>query len=665
MVKVFINGVEIMETPEGWENFTTTLKLDRELKALFEIVDVPLTFYEDGYRMIKAAYDVNGYCFSYPVTIYRENELSQYTSIFEGILFFKDIEFTEGVDGYSAKCQLTDNSFFAKIYNNRNLKAKVYVPRSKSDLTIPAADYWRITFFKPSDGVYYSHLTGSGFERNDTGFRVYDVLKFLVGFMSDGEVDFESDYFGAGGAGEGAMITCGIVPRFTSGDIGVGIGLTQELFEENFPDLSFADVFQELDKVYNLGIRAGYDGARPYLKIENNSYLFPDTVLQNLPDVEKLKRKTALEYLYAKVILGSAGTTDETFLSFPETIRFVGFMDEEYIIVQDCNTDRELDLKNSWILSSNTIEDLLTNPTTTSTGNDSTIILIDTVLDYGNIWGDAIQSNWLSTTPPYYYNENFTNRKKAERYLGGIPANIAAYLGSGDDTFTAESTQSDPTFPLYYDNGNDPERLIQADNEITDPSNNYNNTSFYYQIPATGVYTFYGKVQFELYNNSGITLSNQTTIFLRRTDASNVLISETALVTQGSVLLNGTSQIFSISASGSTLGNTTDRIYLYIKVEGDLTNYRIYPLAQYGCTATTSGGGTYATFDPKDYPIIRNQFEYGISFKDFRALKAQPLGLLSFGVNGSKTYFAWIEEVKYKHFQDKSVFNLISNEKTN
>ena len=106
-----------------------------------------------------------------------------------GYCFFKDIEFTEGAEGFSAKCQLTDNSFFAKIRNNRNLKAKVYVGKSKSGLDIDPADYWRTTFFKCLDGSYYSHLTGSGYERNDTSFRAYDVLRFLVDFMSDGTVD--------------------------------------------------------------------------------------------------------------------------------------------------------------------------------------------------------------------------------------------------------------------------------------------------------------------------------------------------------------------------------------------------------------------------------------------------------------------------------------------
>jgi len=666
MVKVLINGVEVDECPVGWQDFTTTLRIDPELRLFMEIADTPLTFLHEGYRLLKAAFDANGYCFSYPIQVLREDETGQYLPIFDGTLFFKDIEWQEGAL-YYAKCTLTDNSFFAKIQNNKNLKAKIYVGKSKSGLDILQTPYRRISFFTPSTGTYFSHLTGAGYERNDTGFLVYDVLRFLIDFMSDGEVDFVSDYFSAGGAGEGAMITCGIVPRFTSGVI--GSGLTQEIFDENFPDLSFSDVIKELDKEFYLGLRAGQNGSRPFLRVEANEYLYPDTQLLNIADLETLKRKVASDLLPAKVKVGSEVITDETFLSAPATIRFQMMNYEEYAIVQDCNTDREEDWVNAWIIDSNTIEDNLINPTTASQSNDNKIMLINTVFNLIAGEGVATQSNWLTgAPPPYYYNELFINANKAKRHLKGVPASIAAYLGTADDRFDAESTNPDPTFPLYYANGTDPERLIECDNEITDPSGNYNNGAFYYEIPATGVYTFYGLSIFEILNFAGSNvLDNQITVFLRRTDSANVLISETPVVTLTTQLpaTANTSQIHSISGTASTVGNATDRIYLYIKVDGDLVNYRIYPINKYGCTATSNGGGVYQEYDPTDFPIIRNQFDYGISYKEFRDLKANPLGLISFNVKDSKTYFAWIEEVKYKHFQPQSSFTLISNEKIN
>lgn len=662
-VIVKINGVQIIETPDGWEQLTTTLKNDKEFKGFYTMMDVALTFYFDGYQLLKTAFDANGYCFSYPIDILRRDETGSYISIFTGTLFFKDIEFTEGVEAFSAKCQITDNNFFAKIANNKSIKAKIYVGKSKSGLDIPQADYWRVTFFNPTTGTYYPHLSGAGYERNDTGFRAYDVLRFLIDFMSDGTIVFESDFFSTG-LGTGAMITCGKVPRFTSGAI--GSGLTQELFEAAFPDLSFEDVFNELDKVYNLGFVAYYNGATPVFKLERYQDLYTETELLTLSNVEKLKRKTASDLLYAKLVTGSEGTTDETFLSFPETIRFLGFNAEEYAIVQDCNTDRELNTKNDWILSSNTIEDLLVNGATTAPLTyDSTIILIDTVLDVPNIWGDAVQTNWLDVPSPFFYNELFNNVNKANRYIGSIPNSIAAYLGTVDNSFSADSTAEDPVFPAYYTKSVADEKVIKCDNEISDPSGNYDPALFYYSAPTTGVYTFFGYSQFELFEYIGFVRADDVQIFIRRTDSGGAPILDTLIATVNIRVDANTSVIGSVTGSVAVNMDATDRAYLWIKIIGPDIKYRIYPNNKFQCTATVDGGGVYQEYDPSNYPVIRNSFSYPISFKEFRTLQAQPLGLIPFGVFGGKQYRAWIEEIKYKHFQSDSSFILISNETLN
>ena len=619
MVKVVINGIEIVETPEGWEDLTTTLRMDKELKALFEIMDISLTFYFDGYKMLKAAFDANGYCFSYPAQILHQDETGNYIPIYDGTLFFKDIDFTEGIEGFSAKCTFTDNSFFAKIYNNRNIKAKIYVGRSKSDVVITQSDYWRITFFTPSTGVYYTHLTGAGYERNDTGFKVYEVLRFLVAFMSDGQIDFISDYFSAGGIGEGAMITCGIVPRFTSGTIGAG--LTQELFEENFPDLSFADVLKELDKQYNLGMIAGFDGARPYVRIENNGYLFPNTALQNLPNVGIITRKTALEYLYAKVKIGSDIVTDETFLSFAEYLQVVGFKSEEYAVVQDCNTDRELDLVNSWIVSSNTIEDLTENPTTVGTSNDSEIVLVNTVLDNVNYWGDAVKSNWIGTAAPtVFYNEIYNNENKLRRYLGGIPAPIAAYLIDANRfRATTTATTSLSLLPgLIYNPS-------PFDDDSTAPNfnngGNYDNTvtNYCYNVPVNSVYTFV--LNLKIF----VSIPAQLAIRVVRWDSTTAVFKGAISFYYNTppVGLMEFNNVF-----GTLYAETGDKIIVQIDFDSSVGLAELYLDSSFELTSIGANGGIVATFNPADFPIIRNKFNYPMSFTDFRTLKAQPLGLL-------------------------------------
>jgi hypothetical protein len=78
-------------------------------------------------------------------------------------------------------------------------------------------------------------------------------------------------------------------------------------------------------------------------------------------------------------------------------------------------------------------------------------------------------------------------------------------------------------------------------------------------------------------------------------------------------------------------------------------------------------GGVFKTFDPGEYPVIRNSFSVPMTLTNFLALKAQPLGLIEFSTDPARYYYGWLEELKYRHFQDdgNATFTLISNENIN
>jgi len=646
MIKVIIGGTEIQTTPIGWQDLTTTIRLDRELKGLFTVMDVSLTFIEDGYNLLRNNFDSHGYSYSQSASILQMDDDGNYYPVFTGTLFYKDIEFSEGIEGASAKAQLTDNSFFAKIQNNKNLKAKIYVGLSKNAVAIDPADYNIIRFFEPSTGNYYSLL--GGYDRQDTGFKAYDVLRFFVDYMSDGEVDFISDTFGPGGEYEGTMITCGYIPRFTSGALGTGV--TQELFEANFPDLSFYDVFTELNKLFNLGFVSGFDGSRPFIRIEKYSYLFPKNIIQDLSNVDKLRRKAASEYLYSKLTIGSEQIDNEpTLVSFPELIRFVGFNSEEYAILAD-GEDRELNLVNQWIISSNIIEDLLVNATTVPTTWDQDIVVVACTLDSGT-W-KANKTNWIATPAPYYYNEIYNNENKALRWFDGLPSSIAAYLNDSSNKFRVTLTTD------YFVDLPIGGTIIPYDDDSTPP--NFDNggnfdTSFganFFLVPQTGIYTFLENINIDVHlpcqHVIGISVMDST---LTTEISGKILSSSTLPFGLNSLSLMGTVYaeagnkiVFSIFSSLSAPSEVKAGSWVESIVAGST--------------------GNFLEKDPKDFPIIRGQFDYPVSLQEFRNIQTNPLGLFSYGVNNGKTYFGWIEELKYKHFKAASSFTLISNEKT-
>ena len=78
--------------------------------------------------------------------------------------------------------------------------------------------------------------------------------------------------------------------------------------------------------------------------------------------LNKLKCRTNRDLLYRAVSFGQGETDEDAYLSFPETIEFIGFKDEELPVVGESNVaDNTLDLKTTWISSSNVIEAMLVN----------------------------------------------------------------------------------------------------------------------------------------------------------------------------------------------------------------------------------------------------------------------------------------------------------------
>lgn len=483
--KFFLDGNEINQ-PEGWDKMEEGLSRSDELKAILVTENVPLDFIGNGYTILKDKYDTEG-SFSETEIIIQEscNQDGIYETIVTGIIFTSDVEFH--YKDCTAKAKIQDNSFYARINNNKSLGARLHVGRSKMDVGITAAPITQAQFFKPADGSYFSILGGSGKERSCAGYRVYDFLKFMVDFMTDGEVGFASDTFDVGGIYEGAWITCGVVIRK------VKAGLSIPEFERTFPKLEFGTGIREIDRKYNIGFIIEEVAGQPVIRIEDIDFFYDTSTVMTLNNIADIVQTTDTNKLYSKVIFGSSNVLNKIGLSFPEDINFVGFKKEEYIITYKANLDKALDLSCEWISSSNVIEDVLLNSNATY---DDKIFIIDTVV--GSPY-QCKQSNWLQATPPFYYNEFLTNYQVALRYLGGVPANISDYLNANDNTFSSRATTQNQKILLYDEitgtlNGDVSNEPVEFSAELADPSGLYDNALFEFSIPAGGFYTLYSKL---------------------------------------------------------------------------------------------------------------------------------------------------------------------------
>jgi hypothetical protein len=668
MFKFYIGTNEVQEQPKGWEGISTDVRIDREMKGVFMVMDTSLTFYSDGYELIKAERDANGHCGSVEFQILqREDNGLTFYPIFTGIVFIKDCEFSEGIEGNSVRIKATDNSLFAKIMSNKSVKMKITSGLSKNSETIDTPTQYTLRFFQ-SDGTYLTPVTGVGSERNNAAFKVYDVLNALVQFMSDGEMDFYSDTFGSGGDYEEFMITCGYIVRFAD-----TAGITEELFNERFPDISFSEAFGELDKQFNLGFVIGTNGSRAYIRIERWEYLYPQNRLATFDDVDIIKTKVASEYLYSRVRVGSSNTVDDSALAFPETIRFVGFKEEEYYITGECNIDRELNLVNEWILSSNIIEDLVENGQTTApTDYDSTVILVNYEFTGGNY--NAVQSNWINNLgTDYFYNELLNTNNKMTRYLGAIPNNIALNLAPTNNTCQAQLSANMPGQVPYSDGLGIHLTLLYAplpfNNDSTgdnnDPGNNWDTTTYRYTAPLGGQYSFYAHIY---YTTIALTGSGGAFPFFQiriyHYNAANTLLGTYSSpnftpVSSGSSI-EGISQAINMTAGDYV----TYGVY-FQSAFPDLFQFEIQSISYMRCIATSDGGGIYASYDPDEYPINKASFTVPYSFESFRTMQNDPRGLILASVKRGSVYSGWIENLKFLHAEGIAKVEMIYKKSLN
>lgn len=649
----FLLDNQYVDDPKGWEDVDTTIKRDQTISGLLISQEAQLEFYGNGYTYIKSQFDTQGFCSFVEIEIRQTCDQINYEKIFNGIIYLSDCEFD--LMRCSVKVKTVDDSFYARINNNKSLKAKIDVGRSKNDTTIAAAAAIAVQFFDPSTGNYVST---AGQQPNV--YTAYEVLKFLVAFMTDDRVGFVSNDFAPGGQWQGQTIVSGGEIRLRDQSV--------------IPEISFEEVFTELNKKNRIGFSIEKISGKPTLRVENLDYFYTQTSAVTLSDAKEVKMKMDTAQLYSQVRVGST-TFDESIPlvgQFPEAIRFLGFRDETFNIIGTCNIDRTLELASEWIISSNLIEDVFIN------GNNSyenNIFLIDVDLATNK----AVQSNWVGVGTSVFYNETFNNKTVIERWLKGIPNSVAFYLKPKDNTFTAGRTFL-TSFNLYPGNPNYTELPFRFDNDYApgffDTNNNYGNGTIQgnsisaansrYTAPQGGIYNFYSidYINFtDLY--SGLGAGNQVIAInfdFYHYDSGNNIINSYLYV---KTLKHG--QIGTYALELNKVINMSAGDYLVCRLVMQVSG-GIYSGAkgtiQFGlfkCLASADGGGIYQSINPADYKIKKFSFKYPITFQQLKTIKLDTKKLITFTTNNNIQETGWIDNIKYYHHNKEADVTLITN----
>lgn len=634
--------------PIDWNDLSSTLKRNEELNLLVLDQQGNVTFNADGYDYIINKLNAEGFCAYVQLNVYDYCEQGNPVEIVKARLYLSDVE----IDEYNCevKLKITDDSFYALINNNKNIKATMSAPVSKNGVAIDKAF--------PADNAVVLIPPSDSATRKYYGVRVYEAFRLLTEFMSDGLISFASDTFDDAAKWKGLYITSGYKLR-----------LEDTTENPTLPPFSFSELFKEINNRIPIGIIVENQFTNPVLRIESIDYFYANSTTFQFEDVEQIKTRFDTQKLYSKVKFGQPNYTDVG-LAFPADIRFRGWKEEEFHILGQCNIDRTLDLTCDWHCSSNEIEAVING----YDEFDDELFLIDSVYDSPN---DSINvpTNFLNLSPAKYYpNERLTNSKISERLFGGVANNIAAFFGNiGDGIFYAYLTASQ----TYNTTGNDGFDPCGFDATLNNVGGFYSTSTFKYTAPEAGVFSFRC--------NFNITITAQYTapvifwqLSLQRYDVTNTLV-ETKDAFVPNYTSGGGINYYSNSIIGSfNIGAGVDTIFVmndgdYITVRllknlggfGDI-DYTIEGGNQtfFECYDNTVGGGDFQIYNSDDFPIQIHEFEYKMTLAEFQGILNNQRSSYAFYTDIDNIRFGWISEIKYNHYKGTANVKLITDRRS-
>lgn len=642
LFKIILDDLELQDEPINLDKIKFQLVRDDVIRGLVLKVTSTLTFTGDGYDLLLEKRR-NNVCEAVDVIIqHRCSEDEAFIDIFRGTIILSEGDAVQfNPIRCSCEAEIQDANFGAKIENNKKIKAFVGTPISKNEIDITAAVVTKIQPFSVATGA----PSGSKFD----AYSVFECLRFLVAFMSDGELDFESDYFSTG-EGKDWFVTTGKKLRNNSG---------------NPVYTSFEDLFKELFSQANISFSIENGDT---IRIEPENDLFADSTSETIEGITDVVEFVDSSRFYDRVVVG-ADNVDDTGL-FPEEFRFVGWNEEEYHLLGECNTGESLGIVSEFLIDHNSIRESIG---VGSTDNDDENFLI---------WANSTNGNAIATPLfglGYFYNITFNNQNKVSRHFGSIPNSIALFLGDplGDGNFRASMSAdqaftglkiSNPSFSsiVFFNNDTPPP------SDVFDNDGNFQVGSFRYNVPVDGVYNFRGKFDLRHEMTSGLPGSDQTLkidIAFQRLDSGGTHIGDLETFTFNSSVQSVLAEIknysFNLSTGAKPL-SAGEKVRIAIAgsvIDGNLnptTSFTIFQSSRFLTISTEAALGVMETFDVSETRSLLSEFTTFIS-------RSQYLNIIDntnqkLVISGANDYHrnGWIQELEFE-LNGSSSIKLISN----
>lgn len=588
MIQFYLDGT-LYESPNNYETLTDRIYYSKDVSGYIRELNGSIDFYGGAYVYLRQLFN-DGICNNVDVVITDSCADGSPVNIFNGVIFISDIEWN--LIKCSATVEIVDNSYIAKIYNNKSINCYLGINRSKNNVDISAFD-------NPQTNISLLASNGGAGITNATGYRIYDAFRFIIAFITDGEVYVESDFFNPS-TGTDYHAYYAVVMNGEETRTGTAT---------NFAYISLQDLYNDVDKIYNLAFSFEINSAgNKVMRIEPKSYYLQTSEINYFEDPADLIQKIDIEKNYSKVKFGSAQIAND--FTFLQDIKFVGQQQEEYHLLGTCNSEAELDLQLSKIITdTNIIQDLVDNGTNDTYDKNNFIIAL-------------AASNIVELTPKplsvnFYYNAGINNLSVSQYWFGEIPASIALFLAGDVNEFLATMFGTVQVVNDFVTGTN-----VIFNNDVVAPGfdngANYNTVTGAYTAVVNGVYGFH------TYMNvlSTSPISPQINYYrLQRYNSLNVL-QET--VNLSPPIPMATNQYYQ-----------NDGYYNLFMYSGDYVIVNWFGMVDiqigsyFECIETATGGATYQTYELAEVANVENSIEYNISCDKWETIKSTPFKTFS------------------------------------
>jgi len=425
MVRLFIDSIPY-EDALNWREFSIRLQLDKTINAVITTYDIDLIAGGQLFRVLNDIRINGNYCRAIDFKLqYSCNNGQQYIDLVSGNLFITECKFN------LTKCEVStkafDKTFSSYINTNKNVPFITNAVFTKDgDVMVPLINS-TVQVFTPSTGVTFGSTR--------PGYKVFNLFKKIVEFISNGNVEFGSFFFQTDLIGSNHFLTSGL---------GLRSGIITPF------TVTFADLFEFFRSKYNLGMGFVFSNGKPTLIIEKQEFFQQSAASTTIIEVQPVEVSYDVPSLFNRIALGNKSTLnqfesnkDGQFLQFPQA-PFRGFLEESFLVVGECNIDSAYDAYNETeiIVCPNIIEDVFIHKNDRYDLNPFVIQTIDIATVPKSAKTDPYQINQT------VYNGGLINAISSLNGIGGVPN---SYMIANDgypsiDLFFFAELNSPPTF---------------------------------------------------------------------------------------------------------------------------------------------------------------------------------------------------------------------------